>query len=103
PSKKKTIHVNTDPAGAIVTINGKVLPPGDNGVPTALLDFTPVDDKGDLPIFVANVSKKTAETEWYPTDIPIAWDDGRTDYSVTLKEVKTRPVPMLSVSLERDA
>ena len=103
PSKKKTVHVETDPAGAIVTIDGKVLPPGDNGVPTEVLDFTPTDDKGDLPTFTASVTKKTAETEWYPATIPIPWDDGRTDYSVTLKEVKTRPVPMLSVSLDRDS
>src|SRR5580658_3864162 len=103
PVKKKIVHVETDPAGAIVTIDGKVLPPGDNGVPTEELDFTPINDKGDLPTFIANVTKKTAETEWYPQQIPIAWDEGRTDYSVTLKEVKTRPVPMLSVDLERDS
>jgi TolB protein len=103
PSKKKTVHVDTDPAGAVVMINGKVLPPGDNGVPTTELDFTPTDDKGDLPTFIAQVSKKTAETEWYPAQIPIAWEDGRTDYSITLKEVTTRPVPLLYVSMERDS
>ncbi|MGA3066571.1 MAG: PEGA domain-containing protein [Tepidisphaeraceae bacterium] len=103
PSKQKTVHIDTDPAGAIVIINGKVLPPGDNGVPTALLDYTPINDKGDLPVFTANVSKKTEETEWYPVDLSIPWDDGRTDYSVTLKEVKTRNVPMLSISLARDS
>jgi hypothetical protein len=103
PSKKKVVHIDTDPAGAVVVIDGKVLPPGDNGIPTAELDFTPTDNQGDLPTFTANISKKTAETEWYPVQIPIAWDDGRTDYSVTLKEVKTRPVPELSVLLQRDS
>jgi hypothetical protein len=103
PVKTKTVHVSTDPAGAIVTIDGKVLPPGDGGVATTTLSFPPLNDNGDLPTFVAQVSKKTSETDWYPAKLSIGWDDGKTDYTATLKEVKTREVPMLSVSVDRDS
>jgi hypothetical protein len=102
PTKKKIVHIATDPAGAIVTIDGKVLPPGDGGLATAELSYVPIDDKGDLPTFQANITKKTAETEWFTEKLDIPWDDGKTDYSITLKEVTTHVVPMLDMALARD-
>ncbi|MGD1277637.1 MAG: hypothetical protein ABR964_10490 [Tepidisphaeraceae bacterium] len=103
PPKKKTVHIATDPAGAVVTIDSKVLPPGDGGIATAELTFAPLNERGDLPSYAATVTKKTAGTEWVPATLNIAWDDGKTDYSITLKEVKTRPVAALNVSLDRDS
>jgi hypothetical protein len=103
PAKRKTVRFLTDPAGATVTIDGKAIAPGPDGVPTTDLTFTPTDDKGDLPTFTATISKKTQETEWIPITIPVAWEDGRGDYSATLKEVKTKPVDLMSLSFERNA
>ena len=48
-----------------------------------------------------DISKKTADSEWETQNLPIAWDNGKTDYSVTLKEIRTRPVPLLSAVLTR--
>jgi hypothetical protein len=101
--KTKSVKINTDPAGAVVTIDGTPVPAGDDGVPTTTLAYVPTDEKGDLPTYVATISKKTDETEWYPTTMPIGWDDGKTSYSATLKEVKTRPVALLSVSMVRNS
>ncbi|MDP9172325.1 MAG: hypothetical protein M3O30_00465 [Planctomycetota bacterium] len=102
-AKIKTIHIATDPAGASVMIDNNPAAPGPDGVPTAQLTFTPINEKGDLPIFTATISKRTAETEWYPTTMPITWEDGRTDYSATLKEVKSRLIPLLGVAMTRNS
>ncbi len=103
PPKKKTVRVMTVPPGATVTIDGKTISNADDGVATTDLTFVPLNDNGDLPSFTATIAKKSAETEWYPATVNIGWDNSRTDYSVTLKEIKTRPVPTQSVSLERNA
>ena len=66
-----------------------------NGIGTTTLSFPPVDDRGDLKTYEVVVSKKTADTEWIPEELTIAWDNGKTDYSVTLQEVKTRPVTLV--------
>lgn len=99
---QKIVRIVTDPAGATVTIDGKQADPGPDGVPTMQLSYVP-DNSGNLPVFTATVSKQTAETEWYPTTLAIGWDDGRSEYSATLKEIMTRMVPMTSVDLQRDA
>jgi len=39
-------------------------------------------ENGTLPVFSATVTKKTADTEWYPKELPIAWDAGQAEYSV---------------------
>ena len=100
---QKIVRILTNPAGAAVTIDGKPALPGPDGVPSIQLSYVPVNDAGDLPVFTATITKKTAETEWYPTTIPIAWDDGRSEYSASLREIMTRHVPLTSVEFQRDA
>ena len=99
---QKVVRILTDPAGATVTINGKPAPPGPDGVPTAQLTYTPTNDNGDLPVFTAIITKKTAETEWYPTTMSIPWDEGRTGYSASLREIMTRHVPLTGIDFVRD-
>ena len=66
--KAKTVHIQTDPPGAIVKIDQQEIHTDDNGIGTATLTFRPVDDRGDLKTYEAVVSKKTADTEWIPED-----------------------------------
>ena len=99
---QKMVRFLTDPSGATVTIDGKPVPPGPDGVPTAQLSYVPINDNGDLPAFTATISKKTAETDWYPTTLTIPWDEGRGEYSATLREIMTRHVPLTTISPERD-
>jgi Tol biopolymer transport system component len=100
---RKIVRILTNPGGATVTIDGKTAPAGPDGVPAIQLSYVPVNDAGDLPVFTATISKQTAETEWYPSTLPIPWDDGRSEYSVTLREIMTRNVPLTNVELQRDA
>ncbi|HXE52377.1 MAG TPA: PEGA domain-containing protein [Tepidisphaeraceae bacterium] len=93
--KTKTVRIATDPPNAVVTIDGSELEHDASGVSVGTLTFPPTDDKGDLKTYNAVVSKKTAETEWIPEELTIAWDNGKPDYSVSLAEVKTRPVDLL--------
>ncbi len=99
---QKIVRIVTDPAGAVVSINGQQAVPGPDGVPTIQLSYVP-DNDGNLPVFTANASKQTQQTEWYPANIPIGWDDGRSEYSVTLKEIMTRFVQQTTVDLQRDS
>lgn len=100
-AKSKTVRIMTDPPGAVVQIDGKTLERDKQGAATALLQFPPMNEKGDLVTYNINVSKKTADSEWEPKKMAIAWDGGRTDYSIQLKEILTRPVPILNAALQR--
>jgi hypothetical protein len=93
--KTKVVRFKTDPPVSVVKVDGQELHTDDSGMGTATLQFPPINDAGDLKSFTATVSKATADTEWIPQELPIAWDGGKTDYEVTLKEVKTRPVTLL--------
>lgn len=93
--KSKMVHIQTNPPGAVVKIDRQEIHSDDNGIATATLPFPPVDNRGDLKTYEAVISKKTAETEWIPEELTIAWDNGKSDYSVTLQEVKTRQVTLL--------
>src|SRR5688500_15732576 len=95
-AKTKDVRIATSPPGAAVTIEGKELERDDTGTSVATLAFPPVDDTGKLRTYEAVVTKKTAESEWHPQRLQIAWDEGRTDYNVTLNEVRTRPVPLVT-------
>jgi dipeptidyl aminopeptidase/acylaminoacyl peptidase len=100
--KSKTVRIVTDPAGAVVTIDGKELARDAAGVSSGALQFPPVDEKGTLRTFTAAVSKKTADSEWEPGQLTIAYDDGKADYSIALKEIKTRPLDELTVEFSRN-
>ena len=94
-AKSKIVRITTDPPGATVKIDGKELAHDASGAVTTNLSFPPINDKGDLRVYQALVSKKTPESEWLPEELTIAWDDGKSDYSVSLAELKTRVVPLL--------
>jgi len=103
PGRKKTVRIITDPPGASVLIDGKDVLPNPQGIPTVNLSFKPIDDSGHLPTYNATVSKQSIDGEWSSATIAIGWDSSKTDYSVTLKELKGHNVPELSVALERDS
>jgi hypothetical protein len=100
-AKTKTVRFIVDPPGSVVTLDGKPLEKGPTGHPSAALQFPPVDAAGNLKTYSAIISKKTADSEWEPQKLTVAWDGGRQDYSVTLKEILTRPVNLLSPTLVR--
>lgn len=93
--KTKTVRIVTDPTGAAITVDGRPLEAKD-GVAAAKVQFPPLNEKGDLKTYTVTVTKKTAESEWEPQKFTLAWDSGRTDYNVKLKEILTRPVRLLT-------
>jgi dipeptidyl aminopeptidase/acylaminoacyl peptidase len=93
--KTKIVDITTNPPGAIVKVDGKEIRSDDAGLATVHLAFPPVDDQGTLKTYEVSVSKKTADTEWIPEELTLSWDNGKTAYSLTLQEVKTRPVTLL--------
>lgn len=93
--KTKLVRIATDPQNAEVKIDGQVLEHDASGASIAKLAFPPTDEQGTLKTYNALITKKTADTEWVPEELTIAWDDGKQDYSVALAEVKTRPVTLL--------
>lgn len=100
--QSKVVRIITDPVDAKVVL-GKVDVPADaNGVHVfpRRIEFK-LDENGQPPTYNCVVSKKAGDREWEPQEIPISWDDGKTDYRVTLKEILTRPVPMLRVQTAR--
>jgi hypothetical protein len=103
PEKTKTVRIVPEPSGARVQIAGKEVPPGADGAVTARLVFPPVNETGQLPTYTAVVSKKTKDAEWEAVQLPITYDDGRTDYPVRLKEILTKPVPLTTAEPERGA
>jgi hypothetical protein len=100
-AKTKTVKFITDPPGAAVTIDGKPVEKDKSGVPTATLQFPPVDEKGNLKTYKVAISKKTVDSEWEPQAMTLAWDSGRADYPIKLKEILTRPVTLLTPELQR--
>lgn len=100
-AKSKQVRITTDPAGAIVTIDGAELKRDEQGASIARLSFPPTNDKGDLRTYSASAKKKTADSEWEPGSFVIGWDGGRSEYAIKLKEIKTMPVPLLTAHLAR--
>lgn len=99
--KTKTVRFLTTPGDASVRIDGRDIRTDASGVASVQLPFPPVNDAGELRSYTAVVSRKTGDSEWYPVELKVGWDDGRTDYPVQLREILTTPVPLLSVGLER--
>ena len=93
--KAKAVRIATDPPGADVKIDGQVLEHDSSGASIGRLVFPPVNDTGELKSYNALITKKAVGTEWVSEELTIAWDNGKSDYSVTLSEVKTRPVTLL--------
>jgi dipeptidyl aminopeptidase/acylaminoacyl peptidase len=99
--KTKQVRIATDPPNADVKIDGHTLEHDASGAAVARLTFPPTDDQGTLKTYNALVTKKTADTEWVPEELTIAWDNGKQDYSVAMAEVKTRPVTLLRPKIVR--
>lgn len=98
---QKQVRIISDPPGATITVDGKPLEKTSDGASVAQLQFPPINEKGDLRTYKATAVLKTANSEWEPKEIVIAWDEGKSDYAVKLKEILTRPVPLLSVNFTR--
>ena len=98
---QKQVRIVSDPPGATVTIDGKPLEKTSDGASVAQLQFPPINEKGDLRTYKAVAVLKNANSEWEPKDVVIAWDEGKSEYPVKLKEIITRPVPLLAVSFTR--
>ena len=101
--RTKTVRVITDPPDARVVIGGVEIPPDETGAHSYELKFPPINEQGDSHPYKCEVSKSVDGAEWKRKVFPINWDDGRTDYEVTLEEVLTRPVRMLRVVTDRGA
>lgn len=101
-AKQKVVRIASDPSGATVMLDGKELPREANGASTAKLEFPPTNEKGDLRTYKFTITKKTEQSEWYPQDLVIGWDDGKSDYAVNLREIKTMPVNLLTWQLTRE-
>lgn len=99
-AKQKAVKIATDPPGAVIMIDGKELQRDDSGASQAKLEFPP-DDKGELRTYKAVASKKTAQSEWYPLEFTLGWDNGKTDYAIRLREIKTMPVNLLRWQMTR--
>ncbi|HEY7086524.1 MAG TPA: hypothetical protein VH518_00465 [Tepidisphaeraceae bacterium] len=99
--KTKTVHIVTDPPGAVVKIDGSPVTPDSSGTPVKVLQFQPIDDAGTLKTYTATITKKTADSEWEPQTLAIGWENGRSEYKVSLKEILTRPVKLLAANMVR--
>ncbi|HEV2296150.1 MAG TPA: PEGA domain-containing protein [Tepidisphaeraceae bacterium] len=98
---QKEVRIVSDPPGATVRIEGKPLEKADDGASVAHLRFPPVNEKGELRTYKATAVLKNANSEWEPKELIIAWDEGKSEYGVKLKEILTRPVPLLSANFTR--
>src|SRR5207247_2925454 len=65
-AKTKVVRFITDPPGAIVAVDGRVIDRDRNGVPSVTLQFPPLNERGELRSYSAVISKKTADSEWEP-------------------------------------
>lgn len=95
--RSKLVRVVTEPPGGIVTIGGKDLPRDEAGVSSTTLEFPPVDDRGiDYKMYDATAAPKPADTgRWEAVPFTIAWDNGREEYKVALRESTSRPLELV--------
>src|SRR5262245_59779522 len=100
-AKTKTVRFITDPPNANIKIDGSDLARDSSGAAAIILQFPPINDKGDLKTYSVAVSRKTADSEWEPQTVTLAWDNGRSEYQVALKEILTRPVKLLEAVMRR--
>ena len=98
--KQKTVRIVSAPPGAIMTMDGKPLTRDADGACIADLSFVP-DERGTLPTYTVAATKKTAETDWYPSQLVINWDNGKIAYSVALREITEVQIPLLQGVPER--
>jgi dipeptidyl aminopeptidase/acylaminoacyl peptidase len=103
--QSKTIRIITDPVDATVVLGEQVVPldkaSGAHVYPRRIPFKLGAD--GKPATYLCVVSKKADDREWVEQRFPISWDEGQTEYRVTLAEVLTRPVAMLRVRTKHGA
>ncbi|HEX8325047.1 MAG TPA: PEGA domain-containing protein [Tepidisphaeraceae bacterium] len=99
--KRKTVRLITDPPGATIKIDGATVTSDARGA-SADLVFAPINERGDLRTYKARITKKTPESEWYPMEVTIPWDDGRVDYPIKLREILSQPAPATDLAMVRE-
>jgi len=98
PPKSKTVRIVTRPPGAIVKIDGVAATTDASGATTAKIIFPPTDEKGTLRTYAVSASKAASDAFiWEPLTYTLRWDEGKTDYELPLKEIKTRNIDLLRV------
>lgn len=98
----KTVRILSNPRGAEIKIDGAEVLRDAKGVSTAKLVFPPIDEKGNLKTYAGIASKTEPDAQWIPLSFTIRWDEGKTDYPIVLKEIKTRPVSLFRFRPIRD-
>ena len=100
-AKSKSVRIVTDPPFAVITLDG-VKYPSDGSGATVIQNLSfPPDEKGVLKVYTGVASKKTADSEYEPFKFSIAYDSGKPEYDLQLKEILIRPVPLLEAAWER--
>ncbi len=99
--KQKSVSVKSDPPGAMIAIEGVTTKETADGI-VADLVFAPVDDRGNLKVYKVKATKKTAESEWYPAEMPLAWDEGKGEYVIKLREILNQPTDGLAFNFVRE-
>jgi WD40-like Beta Propeller Repeat len=98
----KTVRLVTSPPGGQIVLDGAPVPADATGVATVKLIFPPIDAKGNLKTFAGMATKQSTDTQqWFPQPVVIGWDEGKSDYTITLKEIMTRQAPMLRITTTR--
>jgi hypothetical protein len=98
---KKTVRIVTNPPGATIVVGEVELKPDADGAVSVPLEFD-LDEKGNLKTYRGTATKKkTADSEWETAKFDIAWEDGKTDYTIPLKEILVRRVTLLRVETTR--
>ena len=88
----KRVRVTTDPADAIVKIDGKVVEKDADGAYVAGLSFPPINDSGTLKDFPIEATLSRDGEIWKPATGRVGWDDGQTNYAIQLEEILIRSV-----------
>ena len=97
PPKTKTVRIVSKPSGAVIKIDGVSTTTDASGVTTAKLPFPPVDDRGTPRIYTGTAIKTAGDSLWEPLSFTLHWDEGKTDYELPLKEIKTRNIELLRI------
>lgn len=93
--KAKTVRVTTDPPDAVVRFNDRQLPRDPSGAVWLPLQYRPTNDQGDLPIPELTVTPPMTNPVRESAKFPIGWDDGKTDYALSLPSAPTKPTPLV--------
>jgi hypothetical protein len=93
--KSKTVRVTTDPPDAAVWLGNRQLARDPAGAVRLTLSFPPADDHGTLPTHELTVTPPPGNAVLAPAPVAVGWDDGKTDYGLTLPLAPTTPTPLV--------